>query len=66
LRPNGDASVSVNLRRFAESFPVELGTAPTGSWSEIVIPADRSRRPWQAQLIGSGAVDVCGGGQRAG
>jgi hypothetical protein len=64
LRPRADAAVSVALRRFAESFPVELGTVPTGSWTMITVPADHSSRQWQAQLSGSGVVEVCGERQR--
>jgi hypothetical protein len=51
--------VEVDLGRFADAFPVELGSLASGAWEELAIPADRSRRPWRAQLSGSGAVTVC-------
>jgi hypothetical protein len=58
LRPlRGSANLS--LRRFADSFPVELGGLRE-TWSELAIPVDRSRRPWKANLIGAGRVVVCG------
>jgi hypothetical protein len=56
---SGDASVDVNLGRFADDFPVALGRLERG-WSELMISADRSRRPWRAQLDGSGPVTLCG------
>jgi hypothetical protein len=65
LRPRAGTAVNVALRRFAESFPVELGAVPAGTWTEITVPADRSSRPWQARLSGSGVVEVCGERQRA-
>lgn len=60
LRQKRGDPVQVNLRRFADSFPVELGSLPTPGWSEIAIPTDHSNRPWQAQLVGSGSIAVCG------
>jgi hypothetical protein len=54
-----DGPVEVNLGRFADTFPVELGTLARGRWSGIAIPTDRSRRPWRTQLNGSGAITVC-------
>lgn len=57
--PNGGASVELNLSRFADDFPVALGSLPSG-WSELTIPTDRSPRPWRAQLDGTGAVTFCG------
>jgi len=65
LRPRSGASTQVSLRRFADSFPVELGSLPGRGWSEIAIPTDRSRKPWQAQLTGSGPITVCGSAKRA-
>ena len=65
IRPQVGAAVNVALRRFAESFPVELGALPASRWTEIGVPSDRSSRPWQAQLSGSGVVEVCSAGHRA-
>ena len=59
LEVNGDASVEVNLGRFADDFPIALGPLKRG-WSELVISADRSPRPWRARLDGSGTVTLCG------
>lgn len=65
LRQGRGGPVQVNLRRFADSFPVELGALPAREWSEIAIPTDRSTRPWQAQLAGSGTIAVCGNTEHA-
>jgi len=47
------------LRRYAsESFPVELGTLPSGA-SRLEIPADRSDEPWELELAVAGPVRVC-------
>jgi hypothetical protein len=51
--------VKVDLGRFANTFPVELGSLAGHRWSELAIPTDRSRRPWRAQLGGSGSAIVC-------
>jgi hypothetical protein len=58
LRAGEGASVEVDLGRFADNFPVDMGGLPSG-WSRLAIPTDRSTRPWRAQLSGSGAVTVC-------
>jgi hypothetical protein len=51
---------AVSLRRYAsESFPVSLGPLPAGTAELIRIPADRSARPWSAQLSGGGRVTAC-------
>lgn len=65
LRPQAGATVSLALRRFAESFPVELGAVPAGSWTKVAIPADRLSRPWQGQLSGPGIVEICSENQHA-
>jgi hypothetical protein len=51
--------VKVDLGRFANTFPVELGSLAGHRWSELAISPDRSRRPWQAELGGSGSAIVC-------
>ncbi len=50
LRSPGNGQVEVALKRFADSFPVELGSLPSRGWNEIAIPTDRSAKPWQVQL----------------
>jgi hypothetical protein len=55
-------TVEVSLGRFADSFPVELGTLASDQWTELTIPTDRSRRPWQLSLSGSAPVELCGEG----
>jgi hypothetical protein len=54
--PAGSAE-TVELRRFASSFPVRFQLRGTGV---LLIRSDRSPRPWQAQLRGPGTVRVCG------
>jgi hypothetical protein len=50
----------VSLRRFAsESFPVPLGPLPARPAELLLIPPDRSPRPWTAQLNGGGRVTAC-------
>jgi hypothetical protein len=56
----GSAPRELSLRRFAaESFPVSKGRL-RGSAS-LVVPTDRSSRPWQLQIGGGGRVTACGG-----
>jgi hypothetical protein len=59
-----DGPVTVGLGRFADEFPVQMGTLGGGRWGVIRIPADRSSRLWRAQLDGSTPVAVCGLGGR--
>jgi hypothetical protein len=54
--PAGSAE-TIELRRFASSFPVRFQLRGTGL---LLIRTDRSPRPWQAQLRGPGPVRVCG------
>jgi hypothetical protein len=59
LRAGGGAPHTLTLRRFAAGgFPVSVG-ALHGSAS-LVIPTDRSSRPWQLQIGGAGPVTACG------
>jgi hypothetical protein len=59
LRTGGGTPHPLSLRRFAaESFPVSVG-ALHGSAS-LVVPTDRSGRPWQLQIGGAGPVTACG------
>ena len=59
LTANGPGT-QVSLRRFASaSFPVQLGTLAPGTPELLRIPADRSTRPWSAQLTGGAGVTAC-------
>ena len=50
----------VSLRRYASgSFPVQLGALAPGTPELLRIPADRSTRPWSAQLTGGAGVTAC-------
>jgi hypothetical protein len=57
LRAAGASAHPLALRRFAESFPVSAGTLQ-GS-SSLVVPTDRSDRPWELQIGGAGPVTAC-------
>jgi hypothetical protein len=48
---------TVELRRFASSFPVRYELRGTGV---LLIRTDRSPRPWQAKFRGTGPLRVCG------
>ena len=52
------AATDVSLRRYASGFPVALGRLPAGRPELLRITADRSSRPWSAQLTG-GRVTAC-------
>jgi hypothetical protein len=56
--------VKLGLGRFADEFPVQLGTLGRDDWGIFKIPADRSERLWRAQLSGSAAVTLCDLGGR--
>jgi len=58
LRSAGGAS-ELSLGRFADAFPVQLGSLAPGTWNELAIPIDISPRPWRAQLSSSGGLTVC-------
>ena len=59
IRPlRGD--VQAGLRRYSRaSFPLSLGTLPTGQDKLIRITPDRSTIPWTLQLTGGGVAQVC-------
>ncbi len=58
--PNADAEIA--LRRFAsETFPVAAGTVRAGRVALLAIPRDRSAEPWELELRGAAAVELCGG-----
>jgi hypothetical protein len=49
----------VRLDRFAASPSVDLGSISPGRTATIVIPSDRSSRPWRLVALGSGGVSLC-------
>lgn len=63
--PSGGLSYSVasterpelKLRRFAEGFAV-VPKLPLGP-ARVVIPEDRSNRPWQAEAVTTSRLDLC-------
>jgi hypothetical protein len=60
LRPRRGTSADVLLGRFADGFPVSLGRLRVGRASSVMLPVDRSPRPWRLGLRGEGRVTVCG------
>jgi hypothetical protein len=58
LRAGEGASIELDLGRFADDSPVQMGGLSSG-WNRLAIPTDLSRRPWRAQLSGSGTVTLC-------
>jgi hypothetical protein len=57
LRASGP--VELALERFSAEYPVNLGEAPAGGWSELRVPTDLSPRPWQLRATGEGKLTVC-------
>jgi hypothetical protein len=57
------ARVHLALGRFSDPYPVELGDLEPGTWAEVRIPTDLSRRPWQLQTSGEGQLKLCRLGQ---
>ena len=57
LRSN--APVDLALSRFSVSFPVALGGLEPGTWAELRVPADLSRRPWVLKASGEGRLTLC-------
>ena len=55
-RARGSAE-TVELRRFASSFPVRYQLRGTGV---LLIRSDRSPRPWQLRVSGPGPTRICG------
>jgi hypothetical protein len=56
--------VEIELGRFSDEFPVQLGSVLGGDWGIVRIPADTSKRRWRVQLSGSAKVTVCDLGRR--
>ena len=57
LRTPGRAPRALLLRRFASGFPASAGTLR--GTASLVIPTDRSSRPWQLQVGGDGPITAC-------
>jgi hypothetical protein len=58
LEPLGTTAASLRLRRYATgSFPVDLG--PVHGAARLIIPTDRSKRPWLLQLETRRPLTVC-------
>ena len=57
LRTPGGASRALLLGRFASGFPASAGTLR--GTASLVIPTDRSSRPWQLQVGGDGPMTAC-------
>jgi uncharacterized membrane protein len=57
LQAGGRAQHDLGLRRFADSFAVSIGRLRGAA--SLVVPTDRSSRPWQLQIAGSGPVTAC-------
>ena len=57
LRTPGLAPRALLLRRFASGFPASAGTLR--GTASLVIPTDRSSRPWQLQVGGDGPITAC-------
>jgi hypothetical protein len=59
LTDRSGGSIEVLLGRFAEGFPVSLGSLGPGQKASLTIPVDASDRPWNLGLSGSGPVRLC-------
>jgi hypothetical protein len=57
LRAPGDSPHALLLRRFASGFPASAGTLR--GTASLLIPTDRSSRPWQLQIGGGGPITAC-------
>ncbi len=57
LKAPGDTPHALLLRRFASGFPASVGTLR--GTASLLIPTDRSSRPWQLQVGGGGPITVC-------
>ncbi|HYG97288.1 MAG TPA: hypothetical protein VD741_09310 [Solirubrobacterales bacterium] len=53
LLRGGSRPSELRLGRFADDFPVELGTLPPGATRTLSIPEDRARRAWRLAASGS-------------
>jgi hypothetical protein len=54
--------VQVNLGRFSDGVPVDVGSLREGEPASLEIPSDGSGRPWRLELAGHGRVVACGNG----
>jgi hypothetical protein len=53
------APMQLQLGRFSESFPIELGESAPGQWVELRIPTDLATRPWRLRATGQGRLTLC-------
>jgi hypothetical protein len=59
LMDRSASGASLRLSRFGSVPFGTLGTLSPGKWHSLVIPPDRSDRPWHLTMVGSGPVRVC-------
>ena len=57
LKAPGETPHALLLRRFASGFRASAGTLRGAA--SLLIPTDRSSRPWQLQLGGNGPITAC-------
>ena len=57
LKAPGETPHALLLRRFASGFPASAGTLR--GTASLLIPTDRSSRPWQLQVGGGGPITAC-------
>jgi hypothetical protein len=57
LKAPGDTPHALLLGRFSSGFPVSAGTLRRSA--NLLIPTDRSSRPWRLQVGGRGPITAC-------
>jgi hypothetical protein len=57
LKAPGETPHALLLHRFASGFPASAGTLR--GTASLLIPTDRSSRPWQLQVGGGGPITAC-------
>jgi hypothetical protein len=57
LKAPGETPHALLLRRFASGFRASAGTLRGAA--SLLIPTDRSSRPWQLQVGGDGPITAC-------
>jgi hypothetical protein len=56
-RVAGAEPPALKLRRFGEGFAV-VPDLPSGT-ARVVIPTDRSDRPWEAEIVTTSRLELC-------